>query len=1335
QTIIVYKYGTLSVFSLTINLQIHNGEKSYHLHILIFFFFLGLNVFRRKMVDPPVGYRFHPTDEEIVGDYVRPKNIESNTSRVDEVMNTVDIYEFDPWELPYKSRINSTDEDQQNRGERQSRRTKSGFWKKTGVTMDIMRKRGNREKIGEKRVFVFQYSKILGGPSKPKSDWVMHEHVATFLSPDSPNQTMMMMKYTVCKVMFKGDERVLSSSSSSSAGQIQHHHLSLIPHVNSNNSGGLSTETEVEPRQFTGFPHLEEETLFLDEILRGFNNPPTDDWNSLFSNDEEQGNTMFMQEDRNDYRPKMSLTGVFIGHSDDDSDSDSISSRTTTGSIKTSSTCVTFGCSNHPTDLPESPSSSTIESGSVSEALGTNTVTSERKMNPCDDDAQLSEIGGDKIDQEMVIKNKRAENGGSASRGFQIPSDRRGDLQPLPQAKTGVTTNIMRKRGDCEKIGEKRVFVFQYSKILGGSKPKSDWVMHEYVATFVFPAQTPMVTYALCKRSSSELHNLRQFSGFLHLEEETQMEDAIRRAINNLSPHDLNCLLNNDYDDEEQGNTQEVDTKIQFVKKIKLCSSISRTYQFIPTDQEIVDYYIRLKNRGGSDTNHVDKAIRAVDICSFDPWELPSKSRRESRDQDNRGERQSRKTKSGFWKKTGPTMDIFQKRGDREKIGEKRVLVFHLSGSKSKSDWVMHEYVATFLPPTDQVSKSSLDASKEKYDDVQGTEMGEYHKMDQEVINNKRGSFCYRKIPKLHQENSAMLTQKVYRQRRKMVDPVGYRFHPTDEEIVGDYVRPKNIESNTSHVDEVMNTVDIYEFDPWELLCKSRINSTDEDQQNRGERQSRRTKSGFWKKTGVTMDIMRKRGNREKIGEKRVFVFQYSKILGGPSKPKSDWVMHEYVATFLSPNFPNQTMTYTVCKVMFKGDERVLSSSSSAVAGEIEHGLSLIPLVDTYSAGLSIETEVDPRQFTGFLHLEEESQFEDEMFRVFNNLPTDDWNSLFNNDEEQGNTMFMQEDRNDYRPKKSLTGVFVSDDDSDSDSITTTCSLKSSSTCVTFGSSNPPIYLPDSPCLTIESVSLTQEVSKALGANSAISEKKMSPCDDDAQVNEIGGDQMGQEMVIKNKRAGFIYRMIQKFTKKIKLCSCEIVDYYIRLKNRGGSDTNHVDKAIRAVDICSFDPWELPSKSRRESRDQDNRGERQSRKTKSGFWKKTGPTMDIFQKRGDREKIGEKRVLVFHLSGSKSKSDWVMHEYVATFLPPTDQDPSQFNVSTDDFNCFLNYNDDEEEQGNTMFMHKSSLDASKEKYDDVQGTEMGEYYKMDQEVINSKIGSFFTGNPKLHQEN
>lgn len=72
---------------------------------------------------------------------------------------------------------------------KQRRSTASGFWSKTGNTTQIIRKKGDHEKIGEKRVFVFKYSsKIPGGSkskSKSKSDWVMHEYVATFSSPDS----------------------------------------------------------------------------------------------------------------------------------------------------------------------------------------------------------------------------------------------------------------------------------------------------------------------------------------------------------------------------------------------------------------------------------------------------------------------------------------------------------------------------------------------------------------------------------------------------------------------------------------------------------------------------------------------------------------------------------------------------------------------------------------------------------------------------------------------------------------------------------------------------------------------------------------------------------------------------------------------------------------------------------------------------------------------------------------------------------------------------------------------------------------------------------------------
>ncbi|CAH8250895.1 unnamed protein product [Arabidopsis lyrata] len=216
-----------------------------------------------------------------------------------------------------------------------------------------------------------------------------------------------------------------------------------------------------------------------------------------------------------------------------------------------------------------------------------------------------------------------------------------------------------------------------------------------------------------------------------------------------------------------------------------------------------------------------------------------------------------------------------------------------------------------------------------------------------------------------------------------MVNPVGFRFRPTDEEIVDHYLRVKNLESDTSHVDEVISTVDICSLEPWNLPSQSMIKSSDavwhffgrkENKYNRGDRQMRKTKSGFWKKTGVTINIMRKRGNREKIGEKKVLMFYFNKSL------KSDWVMHEYHATFSSPNL----MTYTLCKVKFKGESRE-GSVSSGSGIELTH--SLIPHTNDFGV-FSVETE-------------EETQLEDAVRRAINNISTDDWDSLFNDDEQR----------------------------------------------------------------------------------------------------------------------------------------------------------------------------------------------------------------------------------------------------------------------------------------------------------------------------------------------
>lgn len=47
---------------------------------------------------PLPGFRFHPTDEELVGFYLRRK-VEKRPIRLD-LIKLVDIYKYDPWDLP-----------------------------------------------------------------------------------------------------------------------------------------------------------------------------------------------------------------------------------------------------------------------------------------------------------------------------------------------------------------------------------------------------------------------------------------------------------------------------------------------------------------------------------------------------------------------------------------------------------------------------------------------------------------------------------------------------------------------------------------------------------------------------------------------------------------------------------------------------------------------------------------------------------------------------------------------------------------------------------------------------------------------------------------------------------------------------------------------------------------------------------------------------------------------------------------------------------------------------------------------------------------------------------
>lgn len=87
--------------------------------VLIFvpFFFLfrytGFNSLRAEMdtfSHVPPGFRFHPTDEELVGYYLRKKVA---SKRIDlDVIKDVDLYKIEPWDLQgnssYKAFINQS---------------------------------------------------------------------------------------------------------------------------------------------------------------------------------------------------------------------------------------------------------------------------------------------------------------------------------------------------------------------------------------------------------------------------------------------------------------------------------------------------------------------------------------------------------------------------------------------------------------------------------------------------------------------------------------------------------------------------------------------------------------------------------------------------------------------------------------------------------------------------------------------------------------------------------------------------------------------------------------------------------------------------------------------------------------------------------------------------------------------------------------------------------------------------------------------------------------------------------------------------------------------------
>ncbi|KAG9159251.1 hypothetical protein Leryth_023127 [Lithospermum erythrorhizon] len=133
-----------------------------------------LNFVKDGVLRLPPGFRFHPTDEELILDYLRRKVFSFPLPA--SIIPEVEVCKSDPWKLPgdleHERYFFSTREVKYPNGNRSNRATVSGYWKATGIDKQIVTCRGNQV-VGMKKTLVFYRGKP---PNGCRTDWIMHEY-------------------------------------------------------------------------------------------------------------------------------------------------------------------------------------------------------------------------------------------------------------------------------------------------------------------------------------------------------------------------------------------------------------------------------------------------------------------------------------------------------------------------------------------------------------------------------------------------------------------------------------------------------------------------------------------------------------------------------------------------------------------------------------------------------------------------------------------------------------------------------------------------------------------------------------------------------------------------------------------------------------------------------------------------------------------------------------------------------------------------------------------------------------------------------------------------------
>ncbi|KAK7291531.1 hypothetical protein RIF29_06753 [Crotalaria pallida] len=164
----------------------------------------------------PPGFRFQPTDEELVFQYLKCKVFSYPLPA--SIIPEINVCKYDPWDLPgncdqQERYFYSAKEAKYRNGNRMNRTTNSGYWKATGTDKRISSSTSTCDGIvGIRKTLVFYEGK---SPNGSRTDWVLHEYRLVTIDTTTHNYVNDIGDWVLCRLMMKKRSIIESDGSTS----------------------------------------------------------------------------------------------------------------------------------------------------------------------------------------------------------------------------------------------------------------------------------------------------------------------------------------------------------------------------------------------------------------------------------------------------------------------------------------------------------------------------------------------------------------------------------------------------------------------------------------------------------------------------------------------------------------------------------------------------------------------------------------------------------------------------------------------------------------------------------------------------------------------------------------------------------------------------------------------------------------------------------------------------------------------------------------------------------------------------------------------------------------